>query len=141
MSCYRQRFFLSAMNSQPCLSTCKNKERLETAGCAGHWKIWWEMGRHMDMKEYFPWKTFVEAAQVLLQSAGYTCEELKKHPEGICKRSTRENSSNGFYTFSGKIEIYSQSLNQTDMIPCPHIMNPWRTSQAPLSSQNNIRSP
>ncbi|MBW2050598.1 MAG: molybdopterin-dependent oxidoreductase [Deltaproteobacteria bacterium] len=47
------------------------------------WKIICELGRKMGYSEYFPWKTREEAIDDELQPLGITCEELKKHPEGL----------------------------------------------------------
>jgi len=47
------------------------------------WKIICELGRKMGYGEYFPWKTREQAIDDELQPFGITCEELKKHPEGL----------------------------------------------------------
>jgi anaerobic selenocysteine-containing dehydrogenase len=118
--------------------------------CWPDWKIWWELGRRMGYEKYFPWKSFAEAADYLLQSAGHTYEELKKHPEGIMQKKTPgELLANGFYTFSGKIEIYSQSLesNGYDPLPVYHeplegiASTPELAKQYPLTLTTGARQP
>lgn len=47
------------------------------------WKIICELGKKMGYKEYFPWKTEEEAIDHMLKPLGLTCEELKKHPDGV----------------------------------------------------------
>lgn len=47
------------------------------------WKILCELGRKMDYKKYFPWKTEEEAIDHVLSPLGLTCEDLREHPEGI----------------------------------------------------------
>ena len=88
--------------------------------CWPDWKIWWELAKKMGYGKYFPWKGFEEAADSLLQSVGLAYAELEKHPEGILPELPPGNFlKDGFYTFSGKIEIYSNSLasNGYDALP------------------------
>lgn len=47
------------------------------------WKIICELGRKMGYGEYFPWKTREQAIDYELEPLGITCEDLKKHPEGL----------------------------------------------------------
>jgi len=47
------------------------------------WKIICALGRKMGYGKYFPWKTRDQAIDEELQPLGITCEELKKHPEGL----------------------------------------------------------
>lgn len=96
--------------------------------CWPDWKIWWELGKSMGYGKYFPWKNFAEAADALLQSAGCSYEELKKHPEGIIFAvPAGKLLENGFYTFSGKIEIYSQSLESNGYDPLPVYQEPMES--------------
>jgi anaerobic selenocysteine-containing dehydrogenase len=93
--------------------------------CWPDWKIWWELGKRMGFEKYFPWKGFEEAADALLKSAGHSYQELKQHPEGIMEPSAPgKYLENGFYTFSGKIEIYSQSLASNGYDPLPVYREP-----------------
>ena len=123
---------------------------VDGGNCWPDWKIWWELGRRMGYEKYFPWKTFAEAAEFLLQSAGYTYEELKKHPEGIMQKETPGKFlENGFYTFSGKIEIYSQSLESNGYDPLPVYREPLESiastpelaKQYPLTLTTGARQP
>ncbi|MCX5896192.1 MAG: molybdopterin-dependent oxidoreductase [Proteobacteria bacterium] len=96
--------------------------------CWPDWKIWWELARRMGYGKYFPWKNFAEAADVLLRSAGYSHEELKKHPEGIMEETVSGKFlENGFYTFSGKIEIFSNSLESNGYDPLPVYCEPMES--------------
>ncbi len=96
--------------------------------CWPDWKIWWELGKAMGYGKYFPWKTFAEAADLLLQSAGCSYEELKKHPQGIMEEAPPGKLlENGFYTFSGKIELYSQSLASNGYDPLPVYCEPMES--------------
>jgi anaerobic selenocysteine-containing dehydrogenase len=92
------------------------------------WKIWWELGKHMGYEKYFPWKNFKDLADPLLKSAGYNYEALINHPEGIMEEPVPGKFlENGFYTFSGKIEIYSQSLESNDYDPLPVYREPMES--------------
>jgi formate dehydrogenase (coenzyme F420) alpha subunit len=96
--------------------------------CWPDWKIWWELGRAMGYEKYFPWKNFAEAADALLQSAGCSYEELKKNPQGIMEETAPGKLlENGFYTFSGKIELYSQSLESNGYDPLPVYREPMES--------------
>jgi anaerobic selenocysteine-containing dehydrogenase len=96
--------------------------------CWPDWKIWWELGKRMGYEKHFPWSGFAEAADLLLQSAGYSYEELKKHPEGIMAAAVPGKFlENGFYTFSGKIELSSQSLASNGYDPLPVYQEPMES--------------
>jgi len=47
------------------------------------WKIICELGRKMDFAEYFPWQDEEEAIEEVIRPLGLTCEDLKKHPNGV----------------------------------------------------------
>ena len=47
------------------------------------WKIICELGKKMGYDKYFPWKTRQQAIDDEIKPLGITCEELKKHPEGL----------------------------------------------------------
>lgn len=99
--------------------------------CWPDWNIWWELGKRMGYAQFFPWNTFAEAADYLLQSAGYSYAELKKHPEGIMQKETPGKFlEQGFYTFSGKIELYSQSLESNGYDPLPVYREPGESISA-----------
>jgi len=77
-----------------------------------------ELAKHMGYGKHFPWKGFDDLAGFVLEPTGVTVDELKQHPEGI--RHTLEPGQflrDGFYTYSGKIELYSRSLEANATIP------------------------
>jgi anaerobic selenocysteine-containing dehydrogenase len=93
--------------------------------CWPDWKFWWELARRMGYGKYFQWKGFDDLADFVLEPTGATVEELKKHPEGI--RHTLEPGQflkDGFYTYSGKIELYSRSLEANGYDPLPEYREP-----------------
>jgi anaerobic selenocysteine-containing dehydrogenase len=96
--------------------------------CWPDWKFWWELAKKMGYGQYFPWKGFEDAADHLLKGVGLTCEELNKHPEGIMHELPPGNFlRDGFYTFSGKIEIYSNSLASNGYDPLPVYREPMES--------------
>jgi anaerobic selenocysteine-containing dehydrogenase len=104
----------------------------------------------MGYEKHFPWSGFAEAADLLLQSAGYSYEELKKHPEGIMAETVPGKFlENGFYTFSGKIELYSQSLASNGYDPLPVYREPMESivstpgvaREYPLTMTTGARQP
>ena len=96
--------------------------------CWPDWKIWWEMSKRMGYGNYFPWADFEELADFVVQPTGTSVEELKNHPEGILhKLVPGKLLSDGFYTYSGKIEIYSESLASSGYDPVPVYKEPMES--------------
>ena len=96
--------------------------------CWPDWKVWWEISKKMGYGKYFPWSGFEDLADFVLQPTGTTVEELKKHPEGILhKLDPGKFLSDGFYTYSGKIEIYSESLASSGYDALPVYREPMES--------------
>ncbi|MCX5886553.1 MAG: molybdopterin-dependent oxidoreductase, partial [Proteobacteria bacterium] len=96
--------------------------------CWPDWRFWWELAKKMGYGKHFPWQGFKDAADFLLQSVGVTYEELEKHPEGILHELLPGNFlKDGFYTYSGKIEIYSNSLGSNGYDPLPVYREPMES--------------
>jgi anaerobic selenocysteine-containing dehydrogenase len=84
------------------------------------WKIWWELARKMGYGEHFPWKGFAEAADYLLEPTGVTYKELAGKPEGVSPKDTIGKArKEGFYTYSGKVELLSKSMESNGYNPLP----------------------
>ena len=93
--------------------------------CWPDWKFWWELAKRMGYGQYFPWQNFEELAGFVLEPTGVTCDELKKHPEGIMDTvPPGKMLKDGFYTYSGKIEIFSNSLESNGYDPLPIYREP-----------------
>jgi anaerobic selenocysteine-containing dehydrogenase len=104
------------------------RKAVDGGQCWPDWRFWWELAKKMGYGKHFPWKGFQDAADHLLQTVGVTYEELKKHPEGILPESAPGNFlKNGFYTYSGKIEIYSNSLGSNGYDPLPVYREPMES--------------
>jgi len=96
--------------------------------CWPDWRIWWEISKTMGYGKYFPWPGFEELADFVLQPTGTTVEELKKHPGGILhKLDPGKFLTDGFYTYSGKIEIYSESLASSGYDALPVYREPMES--------------
>ena len=104
------------------------RKAVDGGQCWPDWRFWWELAKKMGYGNHFPWQGFQDAADHLLQTVGVTYEELKKHPEGILPESAPGNFlKNGFYTYSGKIEIYSNSLGSNGYDPLPVYREPMES--------------
>jgi anaerobic selenocysteine-containing dehydrogenase len=93
--------------------------------CWPDWMFWWELAKRMGYGKHFPWKGFDDLAGFVLEPTGVTVDELKQHPEGI--QHTLEPGQflrDGFYTYSGKIELYSRSLEANGYDPLPEYREP-----------------
>ena len=90
------------------------------------WKIIAELGKKMGFAEYFPWKNADELFQYLFEPTGITMEQFKERPGGIftAKPESQKYLKNGFNTPSGKVEIYSEMLEQYGYAPLPTFEEP-----------------
>ncbi len=110
------------------------KKVIEPLGeCLPDWKIWSELGRRMGYDEYFPWKTDEEVAEHLLAPSPVSLKQLKENPSGVffTPKEYKTYERKGFRTPSGKIEIFSETLEQAGHEPLPTHREP---SQSPISS-------
>jgi anaerobic selenocysteine-containing dehydrogenase len=94
------------------------------------WKFWTELGRKMGDENRFPWKTDEEVVNYQLEGTGITLEQLKAKPSGFFFTS-KEYGVKGFGTPSGKVELYSETLEKYGYAPLP---TPRETSLGPLGS-------
>jgi len=98
---------------------------VDGGACWPDWKVWWELANRMGYAKHFPWKGFDDLADFVLQPTGATVEELKQHPEGILHTiEPGQFLKDGFYTYSGKIELYSHSLEANGYDPLPEYREP-----------------
>jgi anaerobic selenocysteine-containing dehydrogenase len=88
-------------------------------------KIWVELAKAMGFGEHFPWNNSQEAIEHLVEPSGYTLQELKQAPGGILAPLEPGNIlRDGFYTYSGKIEINSKSMESNGYDPFPAYIEP-----------------
>ncbi|TET39069.1 MAG: molybdopterin oxidoreductase [Dehalococcoidia bacterium] len=94
-----------------------------------------ELAKRVGLEEYF-WADERDALDLILQPTGLSFEEFKK--EGIlqAERKYRKYEESGFRTPSGKVEIYSQQLEELGYSPLPIYNEPPET---PYSSPELAR--
>lgn len=95
------------------------------------WKIWTGLATRLGYDEYFPWKTEEEIIDFFLKPSGLTREQLEtEHPEGMYYAETKYKQGK-YYTPSGKIELYSETLEENGYDPIPKHIEP---SKSPIST-------
>lgn len=115
----------------------RQRKAVESEGQLADWEIWLRLARHLGYDKYFPWQDFEAAADFLLQSAGLSCAALDEHPGGIANEIPPGSFlQNGFYTYSGKIELYSNSLASAGYDPLPAFVEPM---ESPVSTPDLAR--
>jgi len=87
------------------------------------WKIVFELGRRLGLKEEFPWETVEEAIDYQLEPSGITVDTLRQNPAGVRAEPLEfeKYRSRGFATPSGKIELYSDRLHEEGHSPVPFL--------------------
>jgi anaerobic selenocysteine-containing dehydrogenase len=100
--------------------------------CLPDWKIWTEIGRRMGYGQFFPWNTEEEIIDFFLKPSGLNREQLtNEHPEGAYYTEMKYVQQKRYNTPSGKIELYSQTLEENGYDPLPKPVEP---SKSPVSS-------
>jgi anaerobic selenocysteine-containing dehydrogenase len=110
------------------------KKAIEPLGESwSEWKLFTELAKRMGMGDKFPWESEEELVAFELAPTGLTFDELLfDKPEGSYYQVKQYGmKSGGLATPSGKIEIYSEALEQIGFEPLPSYLEPQRS---PLSS-------
>ena len=95
------------------------------------WKIWTDLATRLGFGDFFPWKTEEEIIDFFLAPSGLKREELEtEHPEGMYY-AEKKYKRGKYYTPSGKIELYSETLEENGYDPIPHHVEP---SKSPVST-------
>lgn len=97
-------------------------------------EFWFELGKRMGYDEFFPWDTVEEALDYALLSTPLSLEDLKKHPGGLAYGENRIDyyRKKGFRTPSGKVELFSKTLEGLGHDPIPrHQESP----ESPLTNE------
>ena len=90
--------------------------------CWADSKFWIELGRRMGFEAAFPWKDTDELLEeTLLKPFDKTFEWLEENPRGFfyAPKEYGKYEKDGFATPSGKVEIYSQTLEDMGLPPLP----------------------
>jgi anaerobic selenocysteine-containing dehydrogenase len=100
--------------------------------CWPDWKIWTEIGRRMGYGQFFHWNTEEEIIDFFLKPSGLTREQLtENHPEGAYYAKMKYVQAKRYNTPSGKIELYSQTLEENGYDPLPKPVEP---TKGPISA-------
>lgn len=91
-------------------------------------KLFHELGARMGMADLFPWQTDEELVEFLLEPCGLSFDYLlNEKPEGDFYADKSYTVSEGmFRTPSGKIEIFSDTLQEFGFNPLPDFIEPER---------------
>ena len=97
------------------------------------WKMWNELGRKMGYNDYFTWETDEELTAYLLTECQVSYQDLKDNPDGMYYAETEyeQFKKNKFATPSGKIELYSETLEKAGYEPLPVFREPV---ESPIST-------
>ncbi len=90
-------------------------------------RFWTELGRRMGLHEHFPWQTDEELVKLEMSPTGLNYEELRdKKTSGAYYMQKKHGMEDfrGFPTPSGKIEIYSETLQKAGYDPLPTYTEP-----------------
>jgi anaerobic selenocysteine-containing dehydrogenase len=100
--------------------------------CREDWKIWSDLARKMGYEEYFPWESVHEVIESILKPTGITIAQIKENVNGFefAEVDVRKYLEQGFDTPSGKVEIYSKTLEEHGYAPLPTYEEP---AESPLS--------
>lgn len=97
------------------------------------WKMWNELGRKMGLEQYFPWKTDEELTESLLTGCQVSYQDLVENPNGMYydEIEYEQFKKRKFSTPSGKIELYSETLEKAGFEPLPVYREPI---ESPIST-------
>jgi anaerobic selenocysteine-containing dehydrogenase len=82
------------------------------------WKLWFELAKRLGFGEHFPWEDVEEAIDYQLGPTGFTAAHLKGRILVIPKRYEKFRSE-GFFTGSKKVELYSKTMSDFGQAPLP----------------------
>lgn len=92
------------------------------------WRFLTELAKRLGLEENFPWKSEEEFVAFMLEPAGLSFDYLlNEKPEGDSYAKKEYTIPEGlFRTPSGKIEIYSDTLEKVGFSPLPSYLEPER---------------
>ncbi|MDY7039034.1 MAG: molybdopterin-dependent oxidoreductase, partial [Thermodesulfobacteriota bacterium] len=94
--------------------------------CREDWKIWADLAEKMGYGDYFPWKNVEEVMETILKPTGITIEQIRNTVSGFefDEMDTGKYLKRGFDTPSGKVEIYSKTMEEHNYPPLPTYEEP-----------------
>jgi len=102
-------------------------------------KIWLELAKKMGYGKDFPWRTPEEFIDYTLKPTGLSVKHLmEENPAGVPYGSLeyRQYEREGFRTPSGKVELYSKTLEEVGYSPLPVYKEPL---ESPISTPELAR--
>ncbi|MBC7345949.1 MAG: molybdopterin-dependent oxidoreductase [Clostridia bacterium] len=101
------------------------------------WWIWSELARRLGLGQYFPWQTEEEVLDALLGEGDFK-ERLKASPQGIYygEKEYYSYEKKKLATPSGKVELYSKTLEEHGYDPLPSYLEP---AQSPVNTPELYR--
>jgi formate dehydrogenase (coenzyme F420) alpha subunit len=93
------------------------------------WRFMTELAKRLGLAENFPWASEEEFVTFMLQPSGLSFDYLlNEKPEGdFYAQKSYETPDGLFRTPAGKIEIYSEALEQVGFDPLPTYLEPERS--------------
>jgi anaerobic selenocysteine-containing dehydrogenase len=93
--------------------------------------IWHELAKRLGMGKYFPWKDLQGYYDHLLEPTGYTHQEFVEKVR-FEKKPARHRlfEEKGFATRTGKVELYSTTLENLGYNPLPQYKEPAETEES-----------
>ena len=104
------------------LIVMSNKVVEPPGNCLEDWQIWSELGKKMGYTDHFPWRGADELFTYLLEPSGITLNQLEQNPGGMLygePDGKEKYIEEGFNTPSGKVEIFSQTMEDYGYDPLP----------------------
>ena len=132
-------FIVSSMFGETKDHVFLKQKAVEVEGCWPDWKVLFELARRLGFGEAFPWQDVEEAIDYQLEPSGITVEQLKANPGGVRFKEGeqyRKYEQDGFGTPSGKVELYSQTLEDRGYDPLPGWTEP---AESPLSQPELVK--
>ena len=97
------------------------RQKVATIGeCRDDKQIMIDIAHRMGMGEHFPWRNVREYCDWVLKDSGITFDELKERGIIMGEMRYRKYEQEGFATPSGKVELYSSSLETMGYDPLPY---------------------
>ena len=97
---------------------------LEPPGeCWSDYRIINQLAQRLGLGQYF-WENEEEALDFILRPSGLSFEDFKEKRILQVRAESKEYERRGFQTASGKVEIYSESLEQLGYSPLPQYTEP-----------------
>jgi anaerobic selenocysteine-containing dehydrogenase len=97
------------------------KKIMEVGEAWSDLRFWFALAHRMGYADLFPWKDEEEAIRYALEPTGLNLDDLYGHPAGVPfgELHIDQYKTKGFATPSGKVELYSQTLQEMGYDPVP----------------------